>query len=94
MSQTPEELLGERRKRLLDAYALRKPDRVPISLNLGYMLAKFGGITCQELDSNYEKAQQLLEQAAVYLQPDQAMGLGPFVSKPGMMLGYRQTRWP
>ena len=94
MSQTTQELLGERSKRLTDAYALRKPDRVPISLNLGYMLAKFGGITCQELDSNYERAQQLLEEAAVYLQPDQVMGLGPFVSKPSRMLGDRQTRWP
>jgi hypothetical protein len=93
MAKTPAELVVERSKRLLDAYAMKVPDRIPISLNFGYMLAKFGGITCEELDSNFEKAQQLLEQAAVYLQPDQAMGLGPFVSKPSRMLGDRQTKW-
>jgi len=91
--KTTAELFAERTQRLLDAYAMKVPDRVPISLNLGYMLAKFGGITCEELDSDFERAQQLLEQAAVYLQPDQVMGLGPFVSKPSRMLGDRQTKW-
>ncbi|MBZ5501357.1 MAG: hypothetical protein LAN59_03825 [Acidobacteriia bacterium] len=94
MSKTPEELLAERSKRLEDAYALRKPDRTPISLNLGYMLAKMGGITCQELDADPEKAQQLLEQAALYFQPDQAVGLGAFVSAPSVMLGDRLSKWP
>lgn len=93
MSKTPAELVAERTKRLLDAYAMKVPDRIPISLNLGYMLAKFGGITCEELDSDFERSQQLLEKAAVYLQPDQVMGLGPFVSKPSRMLGDRQTKW-
>jgi len=73
---------------------LRQPDRVPIALNLGYMLAKMGGITCQELDADPEKAQQLLEQAAVYFQPDQAMGLSMFVSAPSVMLGDRLSKWP
>ncbi len=94
MSKTPEELLAERSKRLEDAYALRKPDRTPISLNLGYMLAKMGGITCQELDADPEKAQQLLEKAAVYFQPDQAVGLGAFVSAPSVLLGDRLSKWP
>lgn len=94
MSKTPEELLAERSKRLEDAYALRKPDLTPITLNLGYMLAKMGGITCQELDADPEKAQQLLEQAAVYFQPDQAVGLGAFVSAPSVMLGDRLSKWP
>ena len=93
MPKTTAELFAERTQRLLDAYAMKVPDRIPISLNLGYMLAKFGGITCEELDSDFERAQQLLEQAAVYLQPDQVMGLGPFVSKPSRMLGDRQTKW-
>ena len=94
MSKTPEELLAERTKRLEDAYALRRPDRIPIGLNLGYMLAKIGGTTCQELDADPDKAQQLLEQAALYFQPDQAMGLGPFVSTPSVMLGDRLSKWP
>lgn len=94
LTKSPEELLAERSRRLEDAYALRKPDRVPISLNLGYMLAKMGGITCQELDADAEKAQELLERAALYFQPDQAMGLGIFVSAPSVMLGDRLSKWP
>jgi len=94
MSKTPEELLAERSKRLLDAYGLRKPDRVPIRLNFGYMLARLGGITYQELDANLEKAQELLEKWALYFQPDQASGLGPFLSTSSVMLGDRQTKWP
>jgi uroporphyrinogen-III decarboxylase len=94
LAKAPEELLAERTKRLEDAYALRQPDRVPISLNLGYMLAKMGGITFQELDADPEKAQELLERAAVYFQPDQAVGLSIFVSAPSVMLGDRLSKWP
>jgi hypothetical protein len=94
LSKTPETLLAERIKRMEDAFALRQPDRVPIALNLGYMLAKMGGITCQELDADPEKAQQLLESAALYFQPDQVMGLGPFVSAPSVMMGDRLSKWP
>jgi len=93
MSERPEELLAERRARLLHAYALKKPDRIPIRLNFGYMLAKLSGITHQELDENPEKAQELLEKWTVYFQPDMAAGLG-YVSATSVMLGDRQTRWP
>jgi len=94
LSKTPRELLAERTKRLDDAFALRKPDRVPIALNPGYMLAKMGGITCEELDADPERAQTLVERAALYFQPDQIMGLGPFVSAPSVMLGDRLSKWP
>ena len=94
MSEAPEELLLARRKRLMDAYELRKPDRIPIRLNFGYMLAKLGGITYRELDNNPEVAQQLLEKWALYFAPDMATGLGSFVSAISVMLGDRQTRWP
>ncbi len=94
MSETPEELLLARRKRLMDAYELRKPDRIPIRLNFGYMLSRLGGITNRELDNNPELAQELLEKWTLYFAPDMASGLGPFVSAISIMLGDRQTRWP
>jgi hypothetical protein len=94
MSETPEELLLARRKRLMDAYELRKPDRIPIRLNLGYMLARLGGITHRELDNNPEVERELLEKWIVYFAPDMASGLGSFVSAISIMLGDRQTRWP
>jgi len=94
MSETTEELLLARRKRLMDAYELRKPDRIPIRLNFGYMLAKLGGITNRELDNSPAVAQELLEKWTLHFAPDTASGVGPFVSATSVMLGDRQTRWP
>ena len=94
MSETREEQLLARRKRLMDAYELRKPDRIPIRLNFGYMLAKLGGITNRELDNNPETEQQPLEKWTLHFAPDMASGLGSFVSAISIMLGDRQTRWP
>jgi uroporphyrinogen-III decarboxylase len=92
-SKTPGELLGERARRIKDAYELRVPDRVPIRLNFGYMLARLGGITNQELERDVEKAQALLEEYALYFEPDLIGGLG-FLPHASTMLGDRQTRWP
>ncbi|MBZ5502192.1 MAG: hypothetical protein LAN59_08100 [Acidobacteriia bacterium] len=94
MSKTPEELVAERTKRLDDAFALRQPDRIPVSTYFGYMLARFGGITHQELETDLEKAQELLEKCALYIQPDAATGVGMFPAAPSIMLGDRQTKWP
>ncbi|MBZ5694507.1 MAG: hypothetical protein LAN36_04000 [Acidobacteriia bacterium] len=94
MSETPEQLLFARRKRLMDAYELRKPDRIPIRLNFGYMLARLGGISNRELDNNPAVAQELLEKWTQYFAPDMASGLTSFVSAVSVMLGDRQTRWP
>jgi hypothetical protein len=86
-------LLAERTKRIKDAYELRVPDRVPIDLNFGYMLARLGGITYQELERDHEKAQELLEKYALYFEPDMARGVA-FSPLPSVLLGDRQTKWP
>jgi hypothetical protein len=91
--QNPEQLFAERAKRMQDALELRKPDRIPIQLGFGYMLAEMGGITRQEQHENGEKEQELLEKAALYFQPDAVMGLfnNPF---PTLAVGDRMTRFP
>ena len=93
MSKTPDELLAERTKRIKDAYELRVPDRVPIDLNFGYMLARLGGITYEELERDHDKAQELLEKYALYFEPDIARG-ATFSPLPSVLLGDRQTKWP
>lgn len=94
-SSEPAQLLEQRTRRVQAAYDLRVPDRVPISVNFGYMLAHLGGITCQELESNHRKAQELLEKYALYYEPDIASGIGyGFPPLPSIILGDRQTRWP
>jgi uroporphyrinogen-III decarboxylase len=93
MGNTPEQLLAERTKRIKDAYELRVPDRVPIDLNFGYMLARLGGIAYEELERDHEKAQELLEEWAQYFQPDIARA-ATFSPLPSVLLGDRQTKWP
>jgi uroporphyrinogen-III decarboxylase len=92
MAKMPEELLAERTKRIKDAYEMRVPDRVPIDLNFGYMLARLGGITHEQLERDPDKAQELLEKYALYFEPDMARGAS-FSPLPSVLLGDRQTRW-
>jgi uroporphyrinogen-III decarboxylase len=92
-NKTSEQLFAERNKRMQDALALKQPDRIPIQLGFGYMLAEMGGITRQEQHENGEKEQELLEQAALYYEPDSVMGL---FNNPGptLAVGDRMTRFP
>lgn len=88
-----EQLLAERSKRLQDAMELKQPDRIPINLGAGYLLAEYGGITHREQQDNFQKAQELLEKFAIEFEPDAAMGL--FNSpRPSLVLGDRMTKWP
>ena len=89
----PEQLFAERNQRVSDAAQLKQPDRIPIMMGMSYMLAELGGITKQALYEDTEKAQQLLEEAALRFQPDMLMGAWhtPF---PSQALGDRMTNWP
>lgn len=88
-----EQLLAERAKRLQDALELKQPDRIPLNLGAGYLLAEYGGITHREQQDNTEQAQALLEQFALEFEPDTAAGLfnSPAAS---LVLGDRMTTWP
>ena len=73
---------------------LKQPDRVPLIMSVGYLLADLGGITKQELLENPEKAQHLLEKAALEFQPDSIHGPMPADPTPHLILGDRMTVWP
>lgn len=91
--KSPAQLFTERTARLEDAFALRKPDRIPIFMPAGYFLANWGGVSHQQLLEDHGKRQQLLEQAALHFQPDSIFGLfnDPRAS---LALGDRMTKWP
>ena len=91
--KTAEQVFGERMNRLFTAYALQKPDRIPVLLPTGHFLARLGGITRQELTDNPDKENELLEKAAIEYQPDGMTGL---TNHPGyaLALGDRMTVWP
>jgi len=55
VAKTGIELYEERKKRVLDAIALKQPDKVPIMLGSSFLAAKYAGITYQEAMSDQEK---------------------------------------
>jgi hypothetical protein len=92
--KTGEQLFAERTKRIQAALQLKQPDRIPIQLGFGYMLAEMGGITRQEQHENGEKEQELLEKAALYFQPDSVMALFNNPASSLAIGGDRMTRFP
>jgi uroporphyrinogen-III decarboxylase len=94
LGKNSEQLFAERMQRLQDAVQLKQPDRIPINLGFGYMLPEIGGITRQEYHANPEKAQEILEMAALDYQPDVAMGVFGFGPGASVALGDQMTRWP
>lgn len=80
-------------QRIQDAVELKQPDRIPLIMGFGYFLSEYGGIAKQEQHDNWEKAQELLEDATLRYQPDTSFGAWgtPEQSK---ALGDRMTKWP
>jgi len=93
VNETTEELFQQREKRVLDAIALRKPDRVPVIALFGSFPAKYCGLTCEEDANDIEKSLAANLQANIDFQPDTAF---PASSIAGSLLGaldYRQLKW-
>jgi hypothetical protein len=95
IGKAPEQLFAERNKRLQDAMQLRQPDRIPIQLDMSYMLAEMYGVTRQEQHENEEKELAMLEKAALYFQPDAILGIFPFTNpEANATVGDRMTKFP
>jgi len=73
--KTPEQLFGERVKRVQDVMQMKQPDRIPIFLFVSNYLSEFGGVNRQELYDNIPLANDLLVKIALLYQPDQIIGL-------------------
>ena len=93
LDKAPEQLFEERNKRIQDAMVLKQPDRIPILLNMGYMLAEMYGVSHQEQNENGEKELEMLEKAAAYFQPDSIYGL-IYYPEPSLAVGDRTTKFP
>ncbi len=76
MSKTATELYAEREKRVHDAIALGKPDRVPILVNMGFYPARYSGMTIREVLYDPEKLWAANWKTMTDLEPD--MGQNPF----------------
>lgn len=89
-----EQLFGERLKRMTEALQLKQPDRIPIMLGVGYMVAEMYGVTRQEQHENGEKEIEMLTKAAQYFQPDGIMGLFNNPASSLAIGGDRMTKFP
>jgi hypothetical protein len=91
--KTPAQLSAERSQRFADAYELKQPDRVPIMVPFGNLVADLAGITRQEMYNQPDKGIEALVEAALRFQPDAAFG-GLYSPGPSRVLGDVMTKWP
>ncbi len=96
MQATSQELYDEREKRVADAIALKKPDRVPIEVLFGFFPAKYSGLLVQDVMYDPDKLFQAQLKVVVDFAPDMDMNpygtrfLGPVLTA----LDFRQLKWP
>jgi len=70
MAKTAEEMRAEINKRVDDAVALKKPDRVPLFMQFTMFPARYCGLTYQEAFANQEKWLEVNERAIEDFKPD------------------------
>jgi hypothetical protein len=91
-----EKLYGERQKRMADAIALNRPDRVPVTASFYFFPARYYGCTMEEMMYDPEKLYDLHLRVVREFEPDLAQNpfgqlfLGPLLDS----LDYRQMQWP
>lgn len=88
-------LYAEKMQRVMDAVALRQPDRVPIAFQATFWLARYGGISYRQLMYDYDKACEITRRALLEFDPDlfypvHATTLGPLSEA----IGFKQIQWP
>jgi hypothetical protein len=95
MSRTPEQLYQEREQRVMDAVALKTPDRVPFFPCCNLMAVKYTGITPARAFYDYDAWLEANEKMLADLEPDiywPAISAYPGRSFDALQL--RQLKWP
>jgi uroporphyrinogen-III decarboxylase len=94
VAKIPTELYQQRLKRIEDAVEAGKPDRVPVLMEFGYLVARYSGITYQDFVYDSLKCAQAYEKIVTGLKPDVFHCL-PFDSGPAMeAIGTNTVKWP
>jgi hypothetical protein len=94
MEQSAAEALKDREQRLMDAVQLKVPDRVPISMGLGYFPAKFAGTTTWSAYYDFSSWKKAYVDAARYIEPDRILVVPNLAGNVLEALGAEQLRWP
>ena len=96
MTSTAQERYQKRLNRVLDAVALKVPDRVPVLLINHFLGAKYGNITLKEAYYDPDKWYQANKKMLLELQPDmyQAPCLHINPGEAMNALDFKQIKWP
>jgi uroporphyrinogen-III decarboxylase len=94
MAAAKEQAFKERERRLMDAVALKTPDRVPISIGLNYHPAKFAGTTTWAAWYDFPTWKEAYIKAAEYLAPDRVFVVLNQSGRVMEALDAKQMRWP
>ncbi|HEY9595983.1 MAG TPA: uroporphyrinogen decarboxylase family protein, partial [Spirochaetia bacterium] len=93
--KSPKELIEERRQRVRDVVALKKPDRVPVFGPYQKYPYAFAGLSFKEAMNDYAKARAACHKFLDYFQPD--LDFGPILAYPAIpmeTLGWKAFKWP
>ncbi|MBN1191679.1 MAG: hypothetical protein JXA46_18140 [Dehalococcoidales bacterium] len=94
MDNTKCDLYRQRLQRIVDAVHLNIPDRIPISINCGYLAARYAGMTFEEAHYDCERWIAANKNIIMDLQPDI---FGSFPQTPGPAYEAVDTKlikWP
>jgi uroporphyrinogen-III decarboxylase len=94
MDKATEQIYRAREKRFIDAVQLRVPDRVPTSLHLSYLPARFTGITYRDAYYDFPKWKEAYVKTALYFQPDRCEWFPNQSGKEMEALDARSSVWP
>jgi uroporphyrinogen-III decarboxylase len=94
MDKATEQLYREREKRYIDAVQLRIPDRVPTSVHLSYLPAKFAGITYRDAYYDFPKWKDAYLKTALYYQPDRCEWFPNQCGRVLEAMDAKTTVWP
>jgi hypothetical protein len=87
---------AEKLARVMDAVALRRPDRVPVAFHTMLWYARYGGISIRQAMYDYDRVAELARRAILEFDPDlfappqQFTTLGPVLEA----AGFKQLQWP
>ena len=83
-------------QRIMDCVRLKQPDRMPAILYAKLWLAKYGGVSYQELMHNYEKNREICEKAVLEFAPDASNNLvnDTAIGRGMAAIGLKTYSWP
>jgi uroporphyrinogen-III decarboxylase len=94
-SQTAEKAYQQRVQMLIDAIELRKPERIPIALNIGFFPMAYAGVTAKDGTYDYGRLAYAIKKYHSDFHPDTLAG-APYCGsgKALELVGYKAFNWP